>query len=275
MESTGQRGLISEFVVPLDGSNRAEAAVPYAGLLARSLNAKITLVTMVAGMSGSQPELREKVQKSMSRSARQLEIAGLEAKTVTLLGDPPTALTRFANKNRTTAVVIAPRRKRRLGWRFGASVSDALLRSAKGPVVLVPASNSPSNLSRQARADSIIVPLDGRSDAERPLPLSKSLIEGLGADLKLVQVTVAESDDMSYLQAIERYFGSSAKMVSMQRKFGDAGREVANVVLKASDPLVVMCSESAINADGTKVGGIAGLVMRETLAPVMVVPPSA
>ena len=67
----------------------------------------------------------------------------------------------------------------------------------------------------------------------------------------------------------------SSKSVSLRLEFGDAGRKVTDVVLSAPGPLVVMCSESATNADGTKLGGIAGRLVRETTAPVMVVPPTA
>jgi nucleotide-binding universal stress UspA family protein len=145
-------------VVPLDGSDRADAALPVAADLARTLRLPIRLVRVidpamtVAQLSGvgfpGAPisaelcrqvldDVRDEARRSLTAAAARLAGAGVQTTWAVIDGSPYFAIA-DATEPGDLIVLTSHGRSGVLRWALG-SVAEKLVRTAPAPVVLVPA----------------------------------------------------------------------------------------------------------------------------------------
>ena len=186
-------------LVPLDGSVLADAALPYAEVLARALAAPLRLVAVVepapVGLLGQPSEVqahleqadRQRLGQHLSTTADALRAGGLEV-TVTLdLGDPSNRILAVADAHDVAMIVMATHgRGGAARWLVG-SVADKVMRLSTRPVLLVrpPADGE---APRTVRLSRLMVPLDGSPIGETVLPIAARLAAATGAALTLVRV---------------------------------------------------------------------------------------
>jgi len=149
---------ITRIVVPLDGSEGAEAALPYAEELARRLSLPISLVqvlptgvevpvgasTIVLWDAGSAYHRRLDVLASsyLAGIGRRLLDQGLKADWDVMGGSPVEAIVSWARRNGPSLVVMASRARRGL-IKFIGGVTEAVVREAHMPVLVVPPTGQP------------------------------------------------------------------------------------------------------------------------------------
>lgn len=142
---------ISRLVVPLDGSEAAEAALPKAAGLAKALSVPILLVHVVdpeaggvlspfalrdaRGAQGAIADQMERARTYLKRQAADLEADGLEVETEVHTGGPVTVLLDLLQANdllvMTTMGLTGFKR-----WWIG-SVAEKLIREAISPVLVI------------------------------------------------------------------------------------------------------------------------------------------
>lgn len=176
--------MVATILIPLDGSELAERAIPYAAHLARRAGADLLLVRAATAYQSSQEPERE-----LNRAAERLRGEGLDVEIrllPTFAGEVAEVLADFASQRQVSAIVMSTHGRGGLGrWLFG-SIADQVLRRATEPVILVPAATDHAwTTERPLR---ILVPLDGSSLAEAVLPAVTDRARALGAELVLVQV---------------------------------------------------------------------------------------
>lgn len=133
---------LEQIVVPLDGSDLAEGALPHAAALATSLQLPIRLVhVLLPGLSfdaahlAASGEIESEVAAYLDRIAAQLQADGRSVTTELQTGVP--ALILLSNLRPTDLVVIATHGRGGMErWLLG-SVAEKLVRHAPGPVFLV------------------------------------------------------------------------------------------------------------------------------------------
>ena len=171
-------------MVPLDGSARAEHALPVAERLAAALGAILHLVRVVEPPTWVYPLplhvlayddlIRAETQQAMAyleaRRTR-LAAAGVRAYAVHLIGSPAAALLDYERTKGIGLVVTTSRGHSRLSHLGLGTVADSLLRHGGAPILLVPARDTPVTLER------VVVPLDGSARAEQALPVVEDLAE--------------------------------------------------------------------------------------------------
>ena len=153
---------ITRLVVPLDGSSRAEAALPVATAISRRLGTPILLVRAVdpadlmppaVGMGEAIPfEIYDEAEKELEQEARhyldtmaqKLREQGLPVATSVLMG-PPAMSIEEATHLGDVLVLSSHERTRVMRWLLG-SVAEKLTREDESPVILVPAPRSSSGL---------------------------------------------------------------------------------------------------------------------------------
>jgi nucleotide-binding universal stress UspA family protein len=152
-------------LVPLDGSDLAEAALPAASSLAAALGATMVLVSVVpspgqlvyaegAGVPVGEYEsdrLRRDAEYYLAATAGRL---GNELVTSTLvrLGDPATEIAQLANELRAAAVVMATHGRTGLSRVLFGSITGRVVHTGQTPVVLVrPANLRPAEASQSTR----------------------------------------------------------------------------------------------------------------------------
>lgn len=151
---------IGEIIVPLDGSDLAEAALPYASFLARALPAPITLLRAAPpnlmitaprpyGMDAALPTeilemLAQTAQAYLGRVAAPIRDQGLEVTTrFTAAGSPADSIAEQAGRSADPLIVMATHGQSGLGRALLGSVTDRVIRSASAPVLVIRATPTP------------------------------------------------------------------------------------------------------------------------------------
>ena len=183
--------MIKNILVPLDGSEHAEGALPYALAIASAAGARVLLVTAVQQLGvwdvtiSLQVMEREELlaQAYLDEKVKSLK-DGNEVEARLVRGTAAEAVLDAAKA--ATADLIAMSTHGRSGitrWLFG-SVADRVLHSSETPLLIV----RPDEDGKPKKAPAIkkiLVPLDGSPIAESVLPFVEDLAKTLGASLVL------------------------------------------------------------------------------------------
>ena len=166
--------MFKKILVPLDGSENAERAIPWVKRYASPSKAQVVLTRSISRDpvdDGPPVELeRQEAKDYLLRWERELNYAGIPAKMVVREGPPALSTVREAMEEGCDLIVMTTRGKSRLGrWRVG-GVTAQVMRLSKIPVLVV---RSQTALRRQAHVRKIVVPLDGSATAESILPGSR------------------------------------------------------------------------------------------------------
>src|SRR5215211_1387751 len=147
---------ITRLVVPLDGSSRAESALPVATTISQRLGTPISLVRVVDPADAMPPavgvdeaipfeiydeaekELEQEARRYLEMMAQKLREQGLPMTTSVLVGSPASSIeeaTHFGD----VLVLSSHERTGVMRWLLG-SLAEKLAREDESPVILVPAS---------------------------------------------------------------------------------------------------------------------------------------
>jgi nucleotide-binding universal stress UspA family protein len=179
-------------VVPVDGSSFAERAVWYASAVARSGEARLTILQVVpsAGPNATNEAVAQQADEIVQAQAYVEELAdrlasGVNAEGAVTVGDAASEILEEARDRRADLIVMSTHGRSGIGrWVYG-SVADEVMRHAEIPLMLIPAharSDWPTH-----RPPHILVPLDGSDLALGALGCADQLVETLGGELLLVQ----------------------------------------------------------------------------------------
>jgi nucleotide-binding universal stress UspA family protein len=147
---------ITRLVVPLDGSSRAESALPVATTISRRLGTPISLVRVVdpadvlppaVGVGEAIPfeiydeaekEIEQEARRYLDTKAQKLREQGLPVTISLLMGSPASSIEEATHLG-DVVVLSSHERTRVKRWLLG-SVAEKLTREDESPVILVPAS---------------------------------------------------------------------------------------------------------------------------------------
>lgn len=180
-------------VVPLDESELAEEALPWAALLARALGLSVHLVAvwtldtdiwLRAGVDpDSAPEkIAAALDAYLAKAAKAKSLDGLEVTTEVRLGNVADQVAEVATEAETRFVVITSHGRGGIRRLVQGSVADAIVRTATVPVLVVRAGEKAKTLHR------MVVTLDGSDTAERALTPARELASAARAEVHLVRV---------------------------------------------------------------------------------------
>ncbi|HLZ68782.1 MAG TPA: universal stress protein [Dehalococcoidia bacterium] len=185
-------------LLPLDGSELAEGALPLARAVARALGFGIRLVSVVdtgpawphARATAEHDRLleaeQEKAKHYLHQQAARLETSGQPAGVLLAQGEPIEQLLAAAEDADVALVVIATHGRGGLQRWYLGSVADKLMRLAPRPVLLLTPEPS-ADRTAAAPLRRIAVPLDGSELAEAALPVAARLAQATGAALLLIR----------------------------------------------------------------------------------------
>ena len=141
---------ISKIVIPLDGSDTGQAALPYAETLARKMGASISLIQIIPSPGTMDPSIpggaywikfveavNDTAKDYLTGIAKKLSNQGFQTTYEVITGDPAYKIVEYAEH--ATASLIAMSTHGRSGiarWVLG-SVTDKVLHGAKTPVWIV------------------------------------------------------------------------------------------------------------------------------------------
>ncbi len=214
--------MFQQILVPLDGSARAERAIPVAARLARASAGRMVLLRVVGPAWEFSPSLTpplpsasaqmllegERIEASsyLARLAASQELADVQTVAQVLVGSAATAILEVARIRACDLIVLC-----RHGytastrWTVG-GIAEKIARHATIPVLLLneeglPLVHSDHDIHRTLR---VLVPLDGSRQAEAALLLAMVLVRTLAtpmpAELHMIQVVKlpAPEDERHY-----------------------------------------------------------------------------
>lgn len=300
--------MITQILVPLDGSPLAQSALPYALALADATQAPVQLFQVVPPPDVALDDIAH--EDELSKQSEQLGIVkerlasvaqALRAPTrrieiVATHGEPASEIVRAAEATAGTVVVMATHgRGGILRWAFG-SVARKVLTTVSAPILIVRPRGAPAHPELPATIRTVLAPLDGSERAERVLALVQVVARAFGASVTLARVlhTPGVGDPFTYTpvltqayfdKAIEEWHRTAQTYLTLiQHRLSAAGipsetlmREgnAAETLLELLDggayDLVVMASHGRTGMKRWVLGSVAERLIEGSQTPVLLV----
>jgi nucleotide-binding universal stress UspA family protein len=182
--------VFKKIIVPLDGSQTAEAILPFVEEIAAHTGAEIVLVTAVQQVGVWDAALTLQVLDREDASAVEYlteqagKVAGKQRSRV-LRGDPAEAILRAAGEESADLIAISTHGRSGLArWLFG-STATKLLEAATVPVLFLRPKEGEDKGAPGPVVRKILVPLDGSDTAMSILHTVEAFAKAMGASLVL------------------------------------------------------------------------------------------
>jgi len=295
--------MYEKILVPLDGSEIAEVALPYAEELAGRLGSEITLISVSHSTEEQdqqmfQSYIQKTVESMRERAERYFERPSeraIEVNSAILVGNPAEKIVDYADSGDIDLIVMATHGRSGISrWALG-SVADKVLRATERPVVLVRAQNAHLYMHKKDILSKILVPLDGSKEGEAVIPYIEELVSKIGGEIiffqvlalayhvhisgdAAVQVPYTEKEMEPLKMSAQSYLkkmGSKLKERGIPTKYevkvGAAGYEIIKLADEINADLVAMSTHGRSSIGRLVFGSITERVVRSGNTPVLLV----
>lgn len=305
--------MFDSILVPLDGSEFSEQALPMAQALASKLGARVHLVHVILPARDSdlkspqedmewKQRVREGAEEYLRDRAAELAEEGLEVRTDILEGTVVDSLAEYVDGAGVSLVVMTTHGTGGLRrWWLG-SVADGLLRRGPSNVLLVrPWDDTEDQPEAVARFGHLAVPLDGSDEGELALEPARRLARAFDAETTLIRIIPAPMELTSiygvagvrlegeghrdrraeaeeYLQGVVDRMPSRGDEPSVRTEVAEHGRPAEGIIdaaRKLDVDLLVLSSHGRGGLARMVLGSVADKVIRGTTRPVLVIRPPA
>jgi len=302
--------MYKKILVPLDGSELAEVALPYAEELAGGLGSEIALIYVLTSINGATKEqchhlhefymqkIVESTKYSIKRNFSNSAEKEIKVESVILTGDPAEQIINYADKEDASLIIMATHGRSGITyWALG-SVADKVARATKQPVALIRSKGVPPDLHEEGILHKMLVPLDGSKDSEAVIPYVEKIAAKLGIEVILTQMvaqayhvyagggggvteipyTVEEMEPLKasaedYLKKVTDELQEKGITVNTQVRFGAVADEIIKLADEIGVDLVTMSTHGRSGISRWAFGSVTDRVMRSGNTPVMVVRP--
>jgi nucleotide-binding universal stress UspA family protein len=289
-------------VVPLDGSELAERAVPVAERLARASGAGLRLIRASLAHAGTEVMSAGEAHLADDDDDYLLSIAAsvhsTSVATSLVQGDPVRTIVDVAAQPQTTLVVMATHARSFVGRWLSGSVADQVVRHAEVPVVVVPPVNEIGIPWRDGLPLRILVTLDGSSRSEMVLHGVRQLAADRQAEVLLLRVLVdvstygiyprnspiahsvlreAEQElavASKYLEGIEQRLRSITASIRFRVVRGDPARMIRQVAAEEGIGLVAMATHGWSGLSRLVLGSVTMATLQRARLPILLVSPA-
>ena len=185
-------------VVPLDGSELSERAIPYATMLAKTNGARLLFLLVWEeadeALTATLPEVSDELFRTgeqyyenyLKDVAQRTQAQGVAVDGEAITGNAVDEVLRVVRERDASYVVLSTHgRSGVTRWVYG-STAGRLIQEALVPTLVV-GPNTPEAKGVPS-VKRILVPLDGSALSEGALPLAQQLAEAFGADIVLAEV---------------------------------------------------------------------------------------
>ena len=187
--------MYEKILVPLDGSDLAEIALPYAEELAGALGCDITLIHVSESADEKYENMHqlyiEKIVEATIQDAEKFRknkrAKKIKVSSVHLTGHVAEQIVDYADKENIGLIVMTTHGRSGIRrWILG-NVAAKVVRATDRPIALIRAKDTPPE-ARAERIIKILVPLDGSKASEVVIPHVSELASKLKAEVVLFQV---------------------------------------------------------------------------------------
>ena len=298
--------MFERILLPLDGSQIAEMAVPYAEYLAKWLGSEITLLNSCS--SDMKPyqhmhqvyldNLAGDMQRRIGKSRPKRFLPDI--RTEALVGKPVDVMRDYIKRERITMIVMAAFGGSGLKtWQLG-SVADKIVRTVNLPTLLVRAQNIRPLRGRKKLISRILVTLDGSNASKLSIPYALKIAKKTEASITLfgmVERADYYSTHVSFIPYTEHMAETYARMdssaeknalaylVGVEKELRNEGARVTHTVTLGFSPahdileqedktnadLVVMATRGSSGINHWAFGSVAEKVLRGGRLPLLLV----
>jgi nucleotide-binding universal stress UspA family protein len=294
-----------EILVPLDGSELAEVALPYAEELAVKLGVGIELLRVVTLPVYAEPiggvytveqevTLRSGAGAYLEKVSARLKKKGVAVKTDIRCSAAAEGIIDCAEKDEISLVVLATHGHSGVTrWALG-SVADKVVRGTQKPIMLIRAKERRPTAPARGIMKRIVVPLDGSKESEAVVPHVSWLASGLEAEVILFQalaggyhtittqghefVIFPEQQKASDKALAEDYMSGVGKQLKekgitpkIEVREGHAAEAIIEFAIEAKADMVAMSTHGRSGVSRWVFGSVAEKVLHEGNKPLLLV----
>jgi nucleotide-binding universal stress UspA family protein len=292
--------MFQRILVPLDGSELGELALPYAAELAAAFGSQVDLLYVDDTKSPEQQHMNQVyIEKMVERTVgltknfSPVETHPARANPVILDGEPAAQIIEYAEKNNVSLLIMVSHgRSGIMPWPMGSTAAKVLQRTDK-PVLFIRA-QKPVPQSGTSVFGRILLPLDGSPNGESALPHIKELTTRIASELTFFRVIApgyhvqtigglnyvslpkAEIDRLSdearqYLDRISAEVEGSRATIKLEVRVGDAASEIIKFAAEQDFNLIAMSSHGYSSIDKWTFGGVTYKVLHSGRTPLFLV----
>lgn len=237
-------------LLPLDGSELSEGALPYAIALAHGLRTHLVLLTTWEGadtdLAASFPQMVVDVDRKAQEhfggyleKVRAKVPVGIDTQAVVRSGDASKEILATAESIGARAIVMATNGRSGIGrWLYGSTATHVLHHSKTAVVAVGP--NALQKPRSTVEFKRIMLPLDGSDLSEAAIPAANALGKALGARVSLVRVVrwavqaYPYTLPDTYIPQIDTELESAAKEYLRQQEKQITGAQVDAFVVRGA-----------------------------------------
>ncbi len=290
--------MFKHILVPLDGSTLSEKALGIATAVARTTDARVTLLhsvaaatfpyTMPVPISG---DLYEQMIDAdvvnatnyLKKVETRLHDCGVNNVEIKVLVGPPAEAIKMAAREGCELVVMSTHGRTGLARTMWGSIADEVVRDTNIPVLLVSTRHQiPEADGCAPNFRRILVPLDGSELSEQALPVAGALAQVEGAQVLLLNVVpqpvavganpVTDNRDAK----ADRYLNRAAVCVlpsevdfDTMETGGEAGQAIIRIAKEQECDLIVMSTHGRGGFTRLRLGSIADEVISHAPVPLL------
>ncbi len=295
--------MIKKILVPLDGSDLAENALPYAEQIAMKTGAEVLLLTSVYqddSWAGQPAQVDHRwvplIQTYLKSKVGELQAKGVTATNSIASGPAAEAiLARVADENVDLVAMSIHGRSGFKRWVFG-SVAQKVFHGTYCPLLLVRPTSAAAKATNIPALKKILVPLDGSEQSLAVLPFIEDLGRALDASLVLLNVVIPLTTyvgagfitptgdflheqltwSRQFLAGIVKEVEGRGVRASPVVVVGSGANEIVQAAHDAEADLIALSSHGRSGLARWAMGSVAeGVVHRTTLPCLIVRPPEA
>jgi nucleotide-binding universal stress UspA family protein len=286
-------------LVPLDGSELAEQALPVAQHLASAAKARL-LIVRVLNVEDREPDATSREVWAQDYLAKDYvghtaemakRDAGVDAEPAVVHGDPCAGIVQAVRDYTPDLVVMATHGRSGPGrWLFG-STTDEVLRNVNVPVMVIPAATAGCESFVRARSHRILLALDGSVKSLLLLEPVRQLAIALRAEIVLVRLVdgppmssvrlVGGAPVIRYgldqqlmatrhdLEDIAQQLRPTVRDVTVRCESGNPGRRIAQIADEEGADLIALVTRGRAGLSRFLLGSVATATVQRTHVPVL------
>lgn len=295
--------MYKRILIPLDGSELAEVALPYATYLAGKLGSETTLI-LVNEPGDSQyhrmhqfyiERMVDITKNSIERYPDRPGKKAVKVNSAILEGHPAEHIVDYAEARNIDLIVMATHGKSGIRrWVLG-SVADKVMSATNRPVMLIRGEGARPDAHKRGLLNKMLVPLDASKESEAVLPYVKEVASKLKAKVVLLHVVPPASTvyaipgatmqfpytqadvEMSKMQAEDYLNGVGSEVKSKgisvvpEVRIGSAAGEIIDAADDIDADITVMSSHGISGIGRWAFGSTVDKVLRAGTTPLLLV----
>jgi nucleotide-binding universal stress UspA family protein len=273
-----------KILVPLDGSETAEAILPQVMRLLQRQPADVVLVEVLGlfppDFHWSEPETEKRAQRYLRKRSFEFIQRGVEAKFRLRMGSPAPAILETAREERATLIALSTHGRSGLSRFMLGSVAEEVLRTSPVPVLVFRPPEDPRLSRGRIEAlplHSYLLPTDGSEESLSVLPELLEWARPADSRVTLLAVRPRGEADQRWpveevpIREAERRLREALIPTAFKIRHGEAAEEILQEARDGRADLVVMATHGRRGPSRWIFGSVTAEVLRTCPVPLMVV----